>query len=333
MAKEADRLFRDNEVFEITIRAPFEKIKKQNKKSLKFAGTLSYLERDGRDQNLNIKVEVRGNNRLKKSVCKFPPLKIRFNKKSNKKTLFAKQKSLKLVTQCDPYKTQYAGYLMKEYLAYRIFNLITDQSYRVRLVKVNYQGESSLISNFAFFIENNKRLAKRLGTELLSVEETSAVSLDQNHLNKVSLFQLLVGNVDYSVTSGGRGECCHNVKLFKPGDAEIFAIPYDFDFSGLVKAKYAVPAAQLRLDSITERRYRGYCRNNNFLAGNISRFNIVKPEIISMVEEFEYLGAGQKKSALRYIRSFYKIIDEPKRVERAILKFCHKSQFVEVRKN
>jgi len=124
MAKEADRLFRDNEVFEITIRAPFEKIKKQNKKSLKFAGTLSYLERDGRDQNLNIKVEVRGNNRLKKSVCKFPPLKIRFNKKSNKKTLFAKQKSLKLVTQCDPYKTQYAGYLMKEYLAYRIFNLI-----------------------------------------------------------------------------------------------------------------------------------------------------------------------------------------------------------------
>ncbi len=303
-AKEPDLLFQSNELLNITIQAPIEKIKRKNKNSLKFDGTLSYLDVDAELINVDMKIEVRGNHRLKKSVCRFPPLKISFKKRKTKGTLFKKQKTLKLVTQCDAYRNIYTDYLMKEYLAYRILNIITPQSFYVRLVNINYQGESSSKTNFAFFIEHKKRLAKRLGARSLSIEGTSAVYLESIHLNQVSLFQLLIGNIDWSATSGGRSECCHNIKLFdKGGVDDILAIPYDFDFSGLVKAKYAVPSKDLRLDSITDRRYRGYCRNNEHLDANIELFNHKKPEILALLQDFSHLSEKQKKSASITLKS------------------------------
>ncbi len=331
-AEETDLLFQKHEVLEITIQAPFSKIKRQNTKSKKFDGLLSYMDSTGKSNDIEVTIEVRGNYRLRKNVCKFPPLKVRFAKKSANNTLFENLKTLKLVTQCNPNFSAYKGYLMKEYLAYRILNLITPQSFKVRLMQINYVDGDATMRNFGFFIEDKKRLARRLGIKSLSIDKTSAVSLDSNHLNQVSLFQMLIGNVDWSATSGGSGSCCHNVKLFvRTGTDAILAIPYDFDLSGLVNAEYAVPDKAMGLDSITKRRYRGYCRNNAHLDVNIKLFNDRKPALLSLLQEFEHLAPKQKKTSIKYIESFYRIINNPKRVKRTILKFCHKSYFVEVK--
>jgi hypothetical protein len=282
---------------------------------------------------LEIELESRGKYRRRRSTCKFTPLKVVFKKKRSRGTVFEGQKKLKLVTQCDPSNRKYEEYLMLEYLAYRIFNEITPQSFAVRLVRINYQEVDSKAkprSNLAFFIENKKRLAKRLDAKHLEIEQTSAVDIDSRHLNQGSLFQLLIANVDWSATSTKQDECCHNYKLFRLADERLLSIPYDFDLAGIVNAKYAKPATEMGLKSVRDRRYRGYCRNNEFLAENTELFNSRKETILTLFHEFPHLSNRKKKGAISFINSFYKIINNNTRARKVILERCHKSFMREV---
>lgn len=332
-ANDSDPLFESNELLELTLHAPVRRINKVRDSSLRYPSTLSYRAADGKTVNLDVNVKVRGKNRLRKNVCKFPPLRIIFDKAQTAGTIFQNQKKLKLVTQCDPVSRAYEHYLLNEFLAYRILNEITPRSFRVRLARISYRDidSSKSRSNFGFFVEHKKRLAKRLGTKLLRIEQTSAADLDSSHLNQTSLFQLMIGNVDWSATSGdGSRECCHNYKLFEREGADILSIPYDFDLSGLVNAKYARPDIEMGLKTVRDRRYRGYCRNNDFLEDNIKLFNDKKSAIIDLYQGFRYLPERRKKSGISYIGGFYKIINAPKRIRRVILKRCHKSYMQEV---
>ena len=328
-----DRLFESDVLLEVTLNAPFAMIKAKRDKSMSSDAKLRYRTQDGETGDLEVQVKVRGNSRLKKNVCKFPPLRVSFRNKAAESTVFENQDKLKLVTQCDPYEMRYAHFLFNEYLAYRILNLITPLSFRVRLVRIDYQYNdrpANSRTSFGFFIEDKKRLAKRIGAKSLSIEQTSAVDLDSSHLNKTSLFQLMIGNVDWSATSASSGDCCHNTKLFEQQGAGILSIPYDFDLSGLVNAEYAVPDEAMRLRSVTQRRYRGYCRNNQLLDDHIKLFNEKKSEILTLVREFPYLPAGRRNTSVSYLEGFYRIINAPRRVKSVILKRCHKSYWVEV---
>ena len=327
----SDSLFEQQELLNFSLQAPFRKINRERDRTVEYDGQLSYVSAAGQPVRLDVKIEPRGHARLKKNVCRFPPLRIIFNKQQVKNTLFRKQKKLKLVTQCDPLDPNYTSFLLKEYLAYRIFNQITETSFRVRLASTTYQelgGRNR--TNFSFFLEDKKRFAKRRGLEV-SKQETDAVHLDSVHLNQVSLFQMLIGNVDWSATSGTSGDCCHNFKLFNPGGEDsILAVPYDFDLSGIVNAKYAVPDKGMRLRSVRQRRYRGYCRNNALLDQNIALFNQQKDAIFLLIDDFDELSDYQRKNTMSYIRSFYRIINSPKRLARMVEPYCHKSKFIEV---
>ena len=59
-------------------------------------------------------------------------------------------------------------------------------------------------------------------------------------------------------------------------------------------------------------------------------FNEKKPEIIALVQQFTDLPKKPKKNSIRYINSFYRLINNPKSVARVVNPFCHKSDFVEV---
>jgi hypothetical protein len=43
--------------------------------------------------------------------------------------------------------------------------------------------------------------------------------------------------------------------------ARPYAVPYDYDFSGLVNTTYAEPDPLLETENVTDRVYRGYPRN------------------------------------------------------------------------
>ncbi|MCZ6640273.1 MAG: hypothetical protein O7F71_01745, partial [Gammaproteobacteria bacterium] len=325
-----DPLFATHELLELTLQAPMKTLSRKRDTSISYPSNIVYSLAD-HAVSLDVQVEVRGKYRRQPMVCRAPPLRILFDENQVEGSIFENQKRLKLVVQCDPYNRNYESYLVLEYLAYRILNQITQKSFNVRLARITYTDTDSAKSrtNLGFFIEHKKRLADRLGAKHLEIDQTSAVVLERSHLNKASLFQLLIGNVDWSATSTKTGECCHNYKLFQAGES-LLSIPYDFDLSGLVNAKYAKPDIEMGLRSIRDRRYRGYCRNNDFLDDNIALFNQEKAAILDFVQTSQYLPKRKKKSAISYIEGFYRIVNNPKRIRQVILRRCHKSTMVEV---
>jgi hypothetical protein len=272
-ARDADALFQSDELLSITLEGPISTLDKERELDTVYEpANLTYKDSKGETVTLTVRLKPRGNKRLSHGICSFPPLRILFDKKESANTIFAKQKKLKLVTQCRPDLKRYEYYLLTEYYSYKSLNLLTDNSYRVRLARISYvnsekepgtdENKGDLHTTYAIFIEPTKRLAKRIDRKRLKLNETSAKQLDGTHLNLVSLFQLMLGNTDWSATHGGNDECCHNGKLFGEADSsDNLYIPYDFDMTGLVNPDYATVDKALKLNSIRERRYRGYCRN------------------------------------------------------------------------
>ena len=85
-----------------------------------------------------LQIQTRGNFRLNKRNCDFPPLRLNLKKEAVKGTLFEGQDKLKLVVPCKLGQEYWAQYVLSEYLAYRMLNVLTPLSFRVRLARVTY---------------------------------------------------------------------------------------------------------------------------------------------------------------------------------------------------
>ena len=77
---------------------------------------------------------------------------------------------------------------------------------------------------------------------------------ERDHFLKMAVFQFMIGNTDWSVPY------LQNIKFItKDSTKAPLTVPYDFDHAGIVSAPYALPAEELEMSSVLERRYRGYC--------------------------------------------------------------------------
>lgn len=309
-------LFEDDAVVTVTITAPFEEIMKTRSLEDELPGTFVYRDAtSGEDVSLDIKIRARGKFRRQKENCAFPPLRINFRKSNT--TLFANSDKLKLVTHCRNRSNAYEQTVYKEYLAYRMFNVLTDWSFRARLLQVRYvevtDGEE--IANApAFFIEDDKQLAKRIGMKRDKSESTSVEALDAAHTNLSSVYQYLIGNTDFSPIKGPPGEpCCHNYVLMRNDGSQI-SIPYDFDNSGLANPPHARPNPRFGLASVKQRLYRGRCTNNALLDSTFQLFRDKQEEMYGLVNDLEGLGNSDRKKTIRYMNDFYKIIDSERQV-------------------
>jgi hypothetical protein len=207
-------LFSSNDRLDFTLDLPLTTVLRKDPDNPKLEGQLRYLNDAGETVALPVTVTTRGRSRLE--TCRFPPLWLRFEKKTVRGTLFAKQRRLKLVTHCRD-SDQYARYVQQEHGIYRAFNALTERSFRVRMLEITYRdtdrgGRSS--THPAFFIEHVDAAAKRLGREELKVERVAPEQLDGEHANLVDLFQFLIGNTDFSQLAGPPDDtCCHNGKV------------------------------------------------------------------------------------------------------------------------
>lgn len=97
-------------------------------------------------EGMDYRIRLRARGNFRRATCRFPPLMLDF--RDTKKgvlegTLFDGQNRLKLVNQCErPVRS--ATDLREEYLAYRIFNSLTDASFRVRLLAVTWDDSEDL---------------------------------------------------------------------------------------------------------------------------------------------------------------------------------------------
>jgi hypothetical protein len=310
-----DPLFDDDDILTTRLVAPFGQImtERPDSKKNEVSGTFSFVGADGAELEFSVKLLTRGNNRRKPEVCTFAPLQLNFKKSDVKNTLFHKQDKLKLVTHCINKREFYRQAVIREYLAYRILNAVTDYSFRVRLLRMSYifsddKNEEEL--TYAFLIESKERLAKRLDMEKQAQNSVHLEQLDREHTNLVSVFQYFIGNVDFSPVKGQSGKpCCHNYALFSPDGEKFWSIPYDFDLTGLVEPPHVILNPKFRQNSIRQRIYRGRCYNNEYIPASLRKFRDSRTEIESIIAGETELSDRHRKRVDSYVESFYKLLD------------------------
>jgi hypothetical protein len=316
-------IFAANDIVDVTIRAPIDRIMKIRSLEEDTPGTFTYQDAEsGEHVTLEVGIRTRGRFRHDRRNCSFAPLRLSFSK--TKGTLLAKSKKLKLVTHCRTGSDRYEQVLLKEYLAYRILNTITDWSFRARLLRLRYEDidNEAIIETYGILLEHRKQMATRIGMAVENSESTTIAALDGAYTNLVSVFQYLIGNTDFSPIKAAPGErCCHNHVLLK-NDATQISVPYDFDMAGIVSAPYARPNARFKLRSVRQRLYRGRCANNEHLDTTLQTFRDQRETIYELVTGLDALSRAEKTTTSRYVDDFFKIIDEPRLVNREIVKDC-----------
>ncbi len=319
-----DPLFADDSTINVTVTAPLTTLIRERPTEQYLPGTFQYEDADGAVTTLEVGLRTRGHFRYQ--TCGFPPIRVNFDKSAVRGTLFDGQDKLKLVAHCED-QERYEQYVLREYMAYRLFNLLTDKSFRVRLMRVRFvdsQGRRKDQLRYAYFIEHKKRLAKRIGIPLYEVEDLELAELDGEFLNLTSMFQLLVANTDFSPIAGPPdSNCCHNYVLFRDtAGGPVTAIPYDFDQSGFVDAPYASPNPRMRIREVTQRVYRGRCLFNDYVDGSIDALAAMKGPIYDIIAAQPGTTERVRRTLARFVDRFYAVLDDPKRVERDILATC-----------
>jgi hypothetical protein len=319
-------LFENQGTLHVRIEAPLSTLMRERSDTEYLDGTLAYTDASGNEHLLDLKLRARGKYRKQRTTCDLPPIRLNFKKKQVMGTEFAGQDKLKLVTHCEKRRKKYEQYVLKEYLAYRLLNAITDLSFRARLLRVDYvdsDRDGASDTRYSFLIEDEDLLAERIGAEHVKSRRLAYDQLDTRHANLVSVFEYLIGNTDYSLVVGARDDnCCHNAVPFS-GDAEGYiVIPYDFDFSGLVNATYASPNPKLSITRVTQRLYRGNCPHNVHLDETLGRFREKEGEIRQIVSSLEGLDDKMRQGALSYIDGFYRTAADEAAVQRYLVRKC-----------
>ena len=321
-AASPDPLFQDDAALRVEITAPFARLIDERPKDEEFQGSFSFKDADGSRVELDLQIRARGNFRHRN--CDFPPLYLNFKRSQVKDTLFDQQNRLKMVVHCKD-SARYQQALLKEFLAYRMLNTLTDQSFRVRLLDVTYvdsEDRRPRMVRYAFLIEHVDRLGERLGRQKLNIFPDNVQALQADYLNLTSVFQYLLGNTDFSPILGSQDECCHNYEMFGKEGAPLLAIPYDFDMSGFVNTPYARPESGLGIDSVKQRLYQGFCANNVHVEASITDFLQARDTLYDLAANFEEMAPSVRGLVADYMDEFYKTINDPQAVQREILDRC-----------
>ncbi len=279
--------------------------------------TLSYLDADGNPVVLDVDVSTRGHFRRHPRNCNFPPLRLRFKPDRPRGTIFEGQNKLKLVTHCRDKQDESEQYVLLEYLVYRSYMLLTDKSSRVRLARTTYvdtEGKRDSLTTYSFLIEDDDRMAARNGASVLDSLGVHQADTDDEHGTLVALFQYFIGQADWKVSA------LHNIKLLNAGSFLPIMVPFDFDFSGVVDAKYASPPEELGTQSVRERVFISPCRTTYDLNRVFGLFNDRKDAIYALYTDQEGLYQKQVKRTLTYFDQFYKRINDPKDARRVFLR-------------
>jgi len=324
------KLFASDSLLEVTLSGPWQNIVRDERNQEPYPVTLEYRNANGETERHVGTVERRGVKR--QEACDFPPIRLRFEKEAVAGSVFRGQKSLKMVTHCKK-SDRYDQYYRMEMLAYRMYNLISDFSFRVRPLMVTYidsERDKEYDRRFAFVIEDDSDVAERNGMKKLRVPYILPNRFDDLTSSRMSLFQFMIGNVDWSALRGpDPEECCHNIKLaaprpFEDGDLA-YPMAYDFDSSGLVDPPYAAPPDGLGINSITQRLYRGYCYNDERVMPEVRReFIALEPQILAIVQDDEMLNDRSKKNGVRYLEKFFEILKDDGDFEKYVTEKCRK---------
>ena len=313
-------LFDSDEILTITLRGKLKDLMNDRTGDAKdFSLNFSYIKEDSSEMQFPVMAKTRGHFRRMKENCAYPPLMIQFPQNSKQiSSIFKDQKKLKLVMPC-------AGeeYVIREWMVYKLYNLLTPQSFRARLVKVKLEdpGNKKTVAPFyGILLEDEKQMAKRNHSVVIE-KKLQPEQLQKKEFLSMAVFQYLVGNTDWSI------QYQQNIKMIVPDSNKVvIAVPYDFDHAGMVNAPYAKPAEELLMNSVRERRYRGYCiQVMNDFDDVITHYNQIKNDIYKLYTGCPLLDTKYIKSTIQYLDEFYTTINNPKNCRKEFAYPCDKN--------
>lgn len=306
--KQLGPLFESEEVLPFTILSNLKVLlKDRGEKPSNHWGQIEYSATNENPTVIPIKMKVRGNFRRLSKNCMFPPLLLDIDKKKKGNSVFDYQNKLKLVTHCIN-----EDYILQEYLVYKMYNLLTNYSFKARLSQVTYRDSAANRepeTKRAFLLEDETDLAKRNGAKVSNLKQLRPNQLDTLSMATLSVFEYLIGNTDWSVPF------LHNVKLFREEGRYLIAVPYDFDHAGIIQAKYAVPSEYLSIVSVRDRLYRGINYPPAIFQQVFDNFRKMKPQLYALYVDNPQLKPSYIKHTVKYLDEFYKVIDSPKAVQ------------------
>ncbi|RME04322.1 MAG: hypothetical protein D6816_09820 [Bacteroidetes bacterium] len=304
------------EVLDLTLEADFTTLRKNKLKDYTYPARLSFEDEEGNRQNWSLKISVRGAFR-RVHCADMPPLRLNFKKSELKAAGLAKFDDLKLVTQCLSDEERSADMVLREYLAYKMFNEISPYSYRVQLVRITYKdlqtGERR--RQWAFLIEDTAQLRHRVEAKKPDTDAIYNLPVDafhHEHEKIVAMFQYFIGNTDWSLTT------LRNLKLMEKHGKYII-VPYDFDFSGLVAAPYAAVSSEYGALSTRDRIYLGFPEDLEDL--HVAQAILLghRPKFEKMIRKFKYLSPASRRDMLDFLDSYYDNPEEVRLAERVVV--------------
>ena len=318
--KEPERLFRSREPLDLTLLAPLKTLfKNRDTLNKKPAEGILVVQEGAQADSIPVKLETRGHYRLKSSTCRFAPLKVYFDKDAAKSTPFRGQGSLKLGTHCND-NERYEQNVLVEEAIYRVYNLLTPLSHRTRLVHIRYvitDDENKDLTRYGFFLEDDDAMGKRVGGKENMVPSLALSDMDGEQIDLMSVFEYMIGNTDWSVYA------LHNIRIVQFEGLNLFyPVAYDFDFSGLVNAPYAVPDYRLPIKNVRQRLYRGPCRKLDELTPMLQRFVAKKDSIEGIFRAQPGIDPKRVEDVVEYLDDFFKEAASAKDFERVLDYAC-----------
>ncbi|HEY2481272.1 MAG TPA: hypothetical protein VGI30_03605 [Caulobacteraceae bacterium] len=332
-AAAASHLFTDDAPLHITLTAPFPALVRTAKYALNpYPATLTLTDQAGAaPKSFPIQVRARGISR-RKVYCAFPPLMLTFDKQAMHGTLFHGQKKLKLVTYCKT-PPDYEQRVMLEYLIYKLYNLITPVSLRVRAAEVTYRDSASDpgVTRFGYLIEDMNETADRNQRDELTAvsHQVSLGQLNAHAATRAAVLEFMIANLDWEFLASAPGEaCCHNMRLLAaqgatPATASaVTPVPYDFDFSGFVDSPYAGPPPGIPIDRVTDRYFRGFCAMDAEIPSVAREYLARRADMKALIDNQPQLTAAFRDKTDHYLDGFFDVLNDPARLQSQLIRHC-----------
>lgn len=321
-AKQSEALFSGLTPIEVTLTTNIKRIRGDKKENSPWrAATFTFNDSSGKPVTIPIQIHTRGIWRLKN--CDFPPIRLNFKSEVIKGTPFQGLDKPKLVNYCRD-TDDYEQYLLQEAQLYRVYNLLTPASHRMRLLKVSYADSASgkvTTTRIGYLLEESEVMAARNNGPIMDLKGAIASDLEPKTQALVGVFNYFIGNTDWSIYA------LHNIELINQASGDIIPVTYDFDFSGVINTNYATPDPKLSIQRVRDRLFRGYCIDQSAWDSAFAKFAEKKDAIYGLYSD--EVGKLMKpkivEQTLHYYDDFYKTISDPKRAKREITDDCVKT--------
>ncbi len=324
MPVDAQRLFRSTEPVEVTFTTNLKAIvrERDSTKLNPYGAQMTYKDSTGKDVNVPVTLRARGHFRRQARNCQFPPIRWDAKRTDVNNTLFQGLTTMKITTSCRPGQEEYEQYILGEYAAYRLYQIVSPIHFRTRLARITYKDSAKAspdVTSWAYFIENDNEMARQNKMQVVETPGALFDDVETTQLMRTTLFEYMIGNTDVSISG------LHNIVLLRDSTSlAINTVAYDFDFSGLLNTRYSSVDPRLRVKRVTERLHRGPCKSAAEWAPIIAHFQAKRGAMDSVYASIPQLSPARVKSSREYLDGFWKDIANPGVVKREIVEECQK---------